>query len=217
MRRIALLGLCVAALFSARCLLQDPRQTAAGGKFVINISNPQGTTVAAGTYEAKTIAGLYNAGDRRPGTDAGFSTLTGTPNPLDQGNCKSVGAGFVGKPEAGKTWQLLFVGGDGGVSDAGFTDAGVNFAQFANGVGSLIYSEGCIQDGEYKVWRSTTGTLTVTSVEEPAELPQGARPGANKTVKFTYTGVKMSGQDNAPGTFDATGEGEILLMTGMDQ
>lgn len=53
----------------------------------------------------------------------------------------------------------------------------------------------------------------MTSVEEP----QGAKPGANKTVKFTCSAVKMSGQENATGTFDATCEGEILLMAGMDQ
>lgn len=208
MRRLSLVGLCLVSLFSLRCLLQDPRSTSAGGSFTIAITNPQATTVTASTFEAKTIAGNYNHADRRPGTDAGWSIIVGTPNLLDSSTCKGLGLGFSGKPETTRTWQLAFIG------DGGTTDGGVPTAAFASNLGSLSYSEGCVGSSDYKTWRSTSGTLNITSVEDPAEVPEGARPGANKTVKFSYT-CEMAGETGT-GTFSASGAGEVTLFAGYD-
>lgn len=215
MRRISLLALCLVGLLSLRCLLADPRSTEAGGNFKIDISNPQATTVAAGTFEAKTIAGHYNHKDGRPGTDGGWSILIGSPSLLDNETCKGVGIGFSGKPETSRTWQFAFLGADAGLSDGGTSDGGVPTVAFASNLGSLSYSEGCVGSGNYKTWRSTAGTLTFSAVEEPAELPAGARPGANKTVKFSCSGVQMAGETGT-GTFAATCSGEITLFAGYD-
>lgn len=126
-----------------------------------------------------------------------------------------MGIGLVGKPETGKSWQLAYVRGD---ADGGVNDAGVQPVALGEGIGTLSYSEGCINKGSYNQWRSTGGTLTITSVEDPAEQPQGATPGANKTVKFTFSNVTMASDgEPATGTFTANGDGEVLLFTGKNQ
>jgi hypothetical protein len=217
MRPITRLGCSLLWLATSGCF-SLPTETNAGGHFTVTLSNPQSSNVTVDTYEAKTVAGFYNGHDRRPGTDSGFSTITGTPNPLasiNQSECRTLGLGFVGKPEAGKTWELAFI------HDAGSTDGGTA-SGFANGRGSLVYSEGCLAKGEYRGWRSTSGTLRFESVADPAPnmTPPGEPAGKLKTVRFTVSDVQMAPDApdaGATGTFSLRGEGVIELMTGMDQ
>lgn len=212
MRRLTLVGLVALGAAGVHCTL--PNETNAGGSITVNVTNLRdGSTAKGGTFEAKTVAGFFNSADHPTGSDAGWSIITGTPNVLDSSTCKGVSLGFAGKPAAGRTLQLAAVfGTDGGV------DAGA-VGQALNDLGTLSYQEGCVAPGgSLQMWRSTSGNLVIDSVDEPAELPAGATPGANKTITFHVTGVELA-SDGAPaaGLMSLDGSGTVELFTGMNQ
>lgn len=168
-----------------------------------------GTQAAGGDFDAKLVTGRYSNPPRAPASDAGYSSIIGTPAVFESSVCKTVTVSFVGKPEAGKTWVM---DGRSTLPDGGLADAGS-----LEGRGWVTYGEGCFGSGKVHSWTSSAGTLTVDSVKDPTSPGAGAVPGAIKTVAFTLSGVQLGpASTGTQGTMALSGRGNVLLFLGMN-
>lgn len=200
MSRLSVLVLALST--AAGCIATGP----AGGHLTMDLSGDANVVVTE--FEASQFAAFYNSGMAPP---EGWSTVTATTTSLQamSHDCKAVALGFSGRPDLGRTLTL-----DLSVED---DNAGTNLTDR----GKLVWQQGCATDGDMDQWRSTGGTLEITSVDEidPSYVQAGTDPNGVKTVGFTFSDVAMAPDPQAPGaasgTFVADGEGSVDLFTGL--
>lgn len=174
--------------------------TGPGTHFTLTPSNTAGANVNLLTYTTISVTGTYT------GALGDSMSVIQSAAPITATNgCRVVLVFLVGKPEAGKRWELVPGESDGGIVAT-------------MGRGTVHYEEAC---GDKRQWLSASGIVQVDSVTDPDPrlLPVNYPfRDSTKTVSFTVTDAKMAASPTYPattGTFTFNGEGLIELWSGM--